>query len=150
MQVNLVMVGDPGPQLTHHELGIGSGTDADVVAFDRADKRFSHSVALRTFDRRRSRFKPDVASEAAGIAGNVAAAVVEQPFDRYRQAVDPAKPMLHGRHHQVAHVVAGDAARGVARKLTASRSQQSNAKATRTLSPLSQPISKPSEPAPIA
>src|SRR5262249_54084090 len=33
----------------------------------------------------------------------------------------------------------------VARKLMASRSQQSSAKATRTRSPLSQPISKPSE-----
>src|SRR6266487_5283476 len=33
----------------------------------------------------------------------------------------------------------------VARKLMASRSQQSRAKATRTFSPLSQPISKPSE-----
>jgi hypothetical protein len=46
----------------------------DVVAFDRADEGFSHSVALRTFDRRRSRFKPDVASEAADITCNVAAA----------------------------------------------------------------------------
>src|SRR5712671_4717813 len=35
--------------------------------------------------------------------------------------------------------------RVVARKLMASRSQQSSAKATRTRSPLSQPISKPSE-----
>jgi hypothetical protein len=36
---------------------------------------------LRTFDGRRSRFKTDVASEAAGVAGNVAAAVVRQSFD---------------------------------------------------------------------
>jgi len=76
VRVNLVVVADPGRQLMHHGLGIGSGTDADVVAFDRADERFSHSVALWTFDRRRSRFKPDVASEAAGITCNVAAAVV--------------------------------------------------------------------------
>jgi hypothetical protein len=54
----------------------------------------------------------DVASEAAGIASNVAAAVVRQPFDGDRQAVDPAEPMLDGGHHQVPHVVAGDAARG--------------------------------------
>jgi hypothetical protein len=41
--------------------------DADVIAFDGADEGFSHSIALRAFDGRRSRFKPDVASEAAGI-----------------------------------------------------------------------------------
>jgi hypothetical protein len=39
-RVNLVVVGDPGRQLTHHGLGIGSGTDTDVVAFDRADEGF--------------------------------------------------------------------------------------------------------------
>jgi hypothetical protein len=54
-------------------LGIGSGTDEDIVAFDCADQGFSHSIALRTFDGRRSRFKPDLASEAAGITCNVAA-----------------------------------------------------------------------------
>ena len=81
MRVNLVVVGDPRRQLTHHGLGIGSRTDADVVAFDRANERFSHSVALRTFDGRRSWFETDVASEAAGITCNVAATVVGQPFD---------------------------------------------------------------------
>ena len=64
-------MGDPRRQLTHHGLGIGSRTDADVVAFDRADEGFSHSVALRTFDGRRTRFKTDAASEAARIASNV-------------------------------------------------------------------------------
>jgi hypothetical protein len=58
--------GRPRRQLTHHWLGIGSRTDADVVAFDGADEGFSHSVALRTFEGHRSRFKADVASEAAG------------------------------------------------------------------------------------
>ena len=112
MRVNLVVVVDPGRQLTHDGLGIRSGTDADIVAFDCADEGFSHSIALRTFDGRRSRFKPDIASEAAGIACNVAAAIVGQPFDGERQAVDPAEPMLDGGHHQVPHIVAGDAARG--------------------------------------
>ena len=45
----------------------------------------------------------------AGVPGT---AVVRQPFDGDRQAVDPAEPMLDGGHHQVPHVVAGDAARG--------------------------------------
>jgi hypothetical protein len=46
---------------------------------------------------------PDVASEAAGVAGNIATAVVRQPFDGDRQAIDSAEPTLDRRHHQVAH-----------------------------------------------
>ena len=90
----------------------GLGLTRTQSPFDRADEGFSHSgVALRTFKGRRSRFKADVASEAAGITCNVAAAVVRQPLDGDRQAIDPAKPMLDGRHLQVTNVVAGDAAR---------------------------------------
>ena len=96
MRVNLVVVGDPRRQLTHHGLGIRSRTDADVIAFDRADEGFSHSVALRTFDGRRSWFKTDVASEAARIASNVAAAVVRQPSDsgssKYRGEPEGRQP----------------------------------------------------------
>ena len=51
-------------------------------------------------------------SESARIASDVAATVVEQPFDDNRQAIDPAEAMLDGRHHQVPHVVTGDAACG--------------------------------------
>ena len=49
MRVNLVVMGNPRWQLTHG-----------------ADEGFSHSVALRTFDGDRYRFKTDVSSEAAG------------------------------------------------------------------------------------
>src|SRR6266446_10150805 len=56
------------------------------------------------------RFEPDVAAEAAGVAGDVAAAVIRKPFDRHGRAIDLAKPVLDGSHHQVAHVLAGDAA----------------------------------------
>lgn len=110
MRVNLVVVGDPSWQLTHDGFGIWSRTDADIVALDRANEGFSHSVALWTFERRRPRFEPDVAGEAAGVAGDVAAAVIRKPFDRDGQAIDLAKPVLDGSHHQVAHVLAGDAA----------------------------------------
>src|ERR1700722_19039847 len=78
------------------------------------------------------------------IGSNVAAAIVGEPFDGERQAIDPTEPMFDGSHHQVTHVLASDAARS-GEELIASRSQQSSAKAIRTLSPLSQPISKPSE-----
>jgi hypothetical protein len=67
--------------LVHHGFGIPAGTDADVIAFDGANESLGHSIALRTFDGCRSRFKTDVASEATRIAGDVAAAVVRKPFD---------------------------------------------------------------------
>ena len=45
MGVNLVVVDDPSWQLTHYGFGIWSRTDADIVALDRANEGFSHSVA---------------------------------------------------------------------------------------------------------
>ena len=66
VRVKLVVVRDPSWQLTHYGFGIWSRTDADIVALDRANEGFSHSVALWTFERRRPRFEPDVAGGAAG------------------------------------------------------------------------------------
>ena len=97
MRVNGVVVGDPGRQLSHHGLGIGTRIDAHIVALDRANKGFGHSVALRTFDWRGSRLEPDVAGEAAGVTSQVAAAVVGEPFDRDREAIDPAEAVFHSR-----------------------------------------------------
>ena len=111
-RVSLIVVGDPGWQLAQYGFGIRSQTDTDVVTFDGADEDFSHSIALPAFDRRCSTFKPDVPSEATGITSDVAAAIIGQPFDRDGPAIDPAEPMFDGSYHQVAHVVAGDAARG--------------------------------------
>src|SRR6185369_9853086 len=96
----------------HHGLGIGTRIDAHIVALDRANKGFGHSVALRTFDWRGSRLEPDVAGEAAGVTSQVAAAVVGEPFDRDREAIDPAEAVFDSRHHQVTHIRAGDASRG--------------------------------------
>src|SRR4029450_5461691 len=110
VRVNFVVVGDPSWQLTHYGFGIWSRTDADVVALDRSNEGFSHSVALWTFERRRPRFEPNVAGEAAGVAGDIAAAVIRKPFDRDGQAIGLAKPAADASHHQVAHVLAGDAA----------------------------------------
>src|SRR5262249_33445910 len=110
VRVNLVVVGDPSWQLTYYGFGIWSRTDADIVALDCANEGFSHSVALWTFERRRPRFEPDVAGEASGVAGDVSAAVLRKPFDRAGQAFARAKRVLDGSHHQVAHVLASDAA----------------------------------------
>src|SRR5262249_50686471 len=144
VRVNLVVVGDPSWQLTHDGFGIWSRTDTDIVALNRANEGFSHSVALWTFERRRPRFEPDVAGEAAGVACDVAAAVIRKPFDRDGQAID-----LADRYSTAATIRSRTSSPAmppvVARKLMASRSQQSSANATRTRSPLSQPISKPSE-----
>ena len=59
----------------------------DVVTLDRTDEGFGHSIALWTFDWRRSRFEADVASEAACLASDVTAAIVGQPLDGDRQAI---------------------------------------------------------------
>jgi hypothetical protein len=88
VRVNLVVVGDPRWQLMHHGLGIRARTNADVVTLDSANEGFGHSIALRTFDGRRPWFKTEVASEAASFSGDVAAAVVGEPFDGYRQEAD--------------------------------------------------------------
>jgi hypothetical protein len=81
VRVNLVVVGDPSWQLMHYGFGVWSRTDADIVAFDRANEGFSHSVALWTFERRRPRFEPDVAGEAAGVAGDVVRLPLENGVD---------------------------------------------------------------------
>ena len=92
----------------HHGLGIRTRADADVIAFDGANEGFSHSIALRTLDRRRSWFRADVASEAAGIASNVAAAIVGKPFDGDRYAIDLPN---HAQQQAQGHAIrAGNAA----------------------------------------
>src|SRR5438874_10986841 len=52
--------------------------------------------------------RPDAPGEAAGLPGDVAAAVVGQPLDLDGQAIEPSEPVLDGGHHEVAHVLARD------------------------------------------
>src|SRR5205807_511945 len=87
-------------------------TDADIVTLDRADEGFGHSIALWAFDRRGSRFEADVASKAACLAGEVTTAIVGQPLDGDRQAIDRAEAMLDGSEHQITNILAADAAGG--------------------------------------
>src|SRR4029453_4595496 len=77
-----------------------------------ADEGFGVSIVLLTFDWRRSRFEADVASEAACLAGEVTAAIVGQPLDGERQAIDRAEAMLDGSEHQITNVIAADTAGG--------------------------------------
>ena len=112
-----------------------------VRAMNSRGERYGNA---RLFSGGRAGHQPDFPGEAAGLPGEVAAAVVGQPLDLDRQAVDPsdlcstAATMRSRTSSPVMPLV-------VATKLMASRSQQSRAKATRTRSPLSQPISRPSE-----
>jgi hypothetical protein len=91
--VNLVVVGGPGWQRAHHGLSIWTRADAGVIAFDCANEGFGRSIALRTFDGRRSWFKADVTSEAAGIAGNVATAVIGVPLYIISSRLDAASEL---------------------------------------------------------
>src|SRR5262249_61155094 len=87
-------------------------TDADIVTLDRADEAFGHSIALWAFDWRCRRFEAEVASKAACLAGEVTAAIVGQPLDGDRQAIDRAEAMLDGSEHQITNILAADAAGG--------------------------------------
>src|SRR5262249_44744467 len=87
-------------------------TDADIVTLDRADEGFGHSIALWAFDRRGSRFQAEVASEAACLVGEVTAAIVGQPLDGDRQAIDRAEAMLDRSEHQITKVLGAGAAGG--------------------------------------
>jgi hypothetical protein len=79
----------------------------DVVTLDRTDEGFGRTIALWTFDWRRSRFEADVASEAACLAGDVTADIVGQPLDGDRQAIDRPEAMLNGSEHQITDVLTG-------------------------------------------
>jgi hypothetical protein len=96
----------------HDGVCIRARTDVDIVTLDCTDEGFGHSIALWTFDWRGSRIEADVASEAACLAGEVTAAIVGQPLDGDRQAIDLAEAMLDGSEHQITNVLAADAARG--------------------------------------
>jgi len=61
VRVNLIVVGDPGGQLTHHCLGIWSRTDADAVTFDGADEGFRFQCPVES-----ARMKTDLC-ERLGI-----------------------------------------------------------------------------------
>jgi hypothetical protein len=80
----------------HDGVCIRAGTNADIITLDRADEGFGHSIALWTFDRRGSRFEADVASEAACLAGEVTAAIVDSHSMGARQAIAGAEAMLDG------------------------------------------------------
>src|SRR6185436_19548926 len=110
--VNLVVVRQPGWKLAQHGLGVRNRGDANVVALQGAHERLSHAVRLWALERGRAGHQPDVPGEVAGLPGEVAAAVVGQPLDLDGQAVDPSEPVFDGGHHQVAHVLARDAAGG--------------------------------------
>ena len=75
---------------------VGFRVHRHVVAFEGSDEGFRHAVRLRAFDRRREGLKSDVAGKPSRLMRDVAGAIVRQPFDRRRQAVDAAEAMLKG------------------------------------------------------
>jgi len=67
---------------------------------------------LRAFDGCCAGPEVDLAGEAAGLPGGVAAAVIRQPFDGGRQPVHAAEAVLDGGGHQIAHILGGYASSG--------------------------------------
>ncbi len=144
MRVDGVVVVEPAWQLADHGSGVGLFGDANVVPLHGAHERFGHAVGLRAFDGCCAAPEVDLAGEAASLLGGVAAAVICQPFDGGRQAVHAAEAVLDGGGHEIAHVLGGYASSGgnKAHRLAIAAVEREG---TRTFSPLSQPISNPSE-----
>ena len=97
--MHAIIVVKPAGQLVDDRLGVRSWADAGVVALQRSDKRLGHAIALRAFDRRRARCEANVAGEAAGVVGGVAAAVIGEPLNGVRQLVHLAEAMLDANDH---------------------------------------------------
>ena len=112
MRVKLVVVVEPFRQGEHDGFGIGDGIHRDVIALEGPHEGFGHAVALRALDRGRERLQANIARKAAGRTCDEAGAVIGQPFDGLRQAVDLAEAVLDGGDHQVADIFALDALGG--------------------------------------
>ena len=62
---HLVVVSNPRGYLTHDGLGIGTWIDANIIPLDGANEGLGHPVALRAFDRCRSRLQADLPCDPA-------------------------------------------------------------------------------------
>ena len=77
MRVDGVVVVEPVGQLVDHGSGVGLFGDADVASLHGAHERLGHAVGLRAFDGGCARPEVDLAGEAAGFSGGVAAGHLE-------------------------------------------------------------------------
>ncbi len=107
MRVDGVVVVEPAWQLADHGSGVGLFGDANVVPLHGAHERFGHAVGLRAFDGCCAGPEVDLACEAAGLSGGVAATVIRQPLDDCRQLVHAAEALLEDGDHEIAHVLSG-------------------------------------------
>jgi len=96
MRVKLVVMVEPIRQSEHDRPGIWNGVRRDVVALEGPHEGFGHAVALRALNRGGERLQADIAGEATGLSSDGAGAVVGQPFDGLRHAVDRAEAVLDG------------------------------------------------------
>lgn len=135
----------PQWQLGDDRFGVRDGVDRDVIALKGFDEGFGHSVGLRAADRCRARLHPNIQQQRFRVCRNKARSIVGQPFDGLRKDIDAAETVFDRRYDKVLNISSLLMPSVVATWAMASRSQQSSAKATRTFSLLSQPISKPSE-----
>ena len=108
MRVHFVVVGQPRRKLPQHGLGIRSRAHAHIVPLDRPHERLSHTIALRALEWGGPGFEADLSRKAACLGRDVAGAVVGQPLDGLRQAIDLAEPVLDGGHHEITDLLASD------------------------------------------
>src|SRR5690606_31221467 len=105
MRMDGVVVVEPAGQLVDHGSGVGLFGDADIVSLHGAHEGLGHAVGLWAFDGGCARPEVDLAGEAAGLSGGVAATVVGQPLDGRGQPVHTAEAVLDGGGHEVAHIL---------------------------------------------
>jgi hypothetical protein len=108
MRVKAVVVLEPYRKAVRHRRCIRDRADADLIALDRTYELFRHAVALWALHRRGPRLEPDLPCQALGVIGDVARAIVGEPFNRPRQLVHRPKAVFDRGDQQVLHVLTLD------------------------------------------
>jgi len=106
--MDLAVILDPVGKQGENGSGVRQDGDAGIVALQRFNEGFRHTVRLRAADGREQQRQSEGPGGVGGVLGNVGAAVVRQPFDGLWH-LGRAEAALEGGDHEVAHHLAGDA-----------------------------------------
>src|ERR1700676_132793 len=101
MWMALVVILEPRRQLGQDGLRIRTIVNIHVISLEGFDKRFGHTVGLRTSHRREARDQSEPDRKIDGLMGAIAATVVREPLHRMRQTAI-AEASLDAFDHQIA------------------------------------------------
>jgi len=140
----VVVVLEPPRKLRQDRLCIGAIMNVNIISLERFDEGLGHAVRLRRLHRREAGNEADRLGEGDGVVGAVTATVIREPFDGMRGLLI-VKTSLDALEHEIADHLAGDTAGGGVPGHHLAIAGIARAKATRTLCPFQQAISKPSD-----